>query len=89
MNDVVVLPQSNRDRAAAALERIQRLTPNGGASNAAGSIAATLAASVREAITGATPYGRPIDIEMDVAHQDASGSTTSARLRLKCGGSNR
>lgn len=80
----------NLQRAQAAFARISHLNhdrPRVGASDAgAQAIADSVGAAVRQAVVDAMPYGRPVDVEMDIAHQGADGSATTARLRLKCGG---
>lgn len=89
----VVGSKANRERARALLDRVARLSPAQPRVDASGAgaraIADSVGAAVRQAVVDAVPYGRAVDVEMDIAHQGADGSTTTARLRLKCGGSAR
>lgn len=83
--DQVAHRKANHDRAQAAFARIAHLNPSGAGAGAR-AIADSVGAAVRQAVVDAVPYGRAVDVEMDIAHQCADGSTTTARLRLKCGG---
>ncbi|MBH5372953.1 hypothetical protein [Bradyrhizobium glycinis] len=84
---------NNRERVAAALQRIDKVrapaasTMSTPASGSAVGIAHAIGDAVGNAVKGAIPYGRSIDLELDVAHRGADGSATTARLRVTCGSS--
>lgn len=86
MTELAVLPmRPNRERATAALARIESGAPRGSTA-AAQTIAATAAAAVGRALETAVPYssrGATLETEIEISHRAADGSQTAATVRMK------